>query len=169
MANIIIDGYNLIGIAHRDIEKARHDLIQKLGAYANIKQHNITVVFDGWKNGQAAETKQRMGGITVIFSRIGEKADDVIKDMLSSGTKSWISVSSDREIYDFAEKKNFVALTADQFEEKLFLALEAMTQNNGKEHWKDDEDRYPTQTRKKGNPQKLARKEKRKIEALKKL
>ena len=169
MANILIDGYNLIGIAHRDIEKARHDLIQKLGAYANIKQHNITVVFDGWKNGQAAETKQRMGGITVIFSRIGEKADDVIKDMLSSGAKSWIAVSSDREIYDFAEKKNFAALTADQFEEKLFLALEGMAQNNGEERWKDDEDRCPIQARKKGNPQKLSRKEKRKIEALKKL
>ena len=168
MANILIDGYNLIGIAHRDIEKARHDLIQKLGAYANIKQHNITVVFDGWKNGQAAETKQRMGGITVIFSRIGEKADDVIKDMLSSGAKSWIAVSSDREIYDFAEKKH-AALTADQFEEKLFLALEGMTQNNEEERWKDDEDRWLKQTRKKGNPQKIARKEKRKIEALKKL
>ena len=169
MANILIDGYNLIGIAHRDIEKARHDLIQKLGAYAKVKQHNITVVFDGWKNGQGAETKQRMGGITVIFSRIGEKADDVIKELLSSGTKSWIAVSSDREIYDFAEKKHFAALTADQFEEKLFLALEAITRNNGEERWKDDEDLCLKQTRKKGNPQKLARKEKRKIEALKKL
>ena len=169
MANILIDGYNLIGIAHRDIEKARHDLIQKLGAYANIKQHNITVVVDGWKAGQAVETQKRMSGITVIFSRIGDKADDVIKDMLSSGAKSWIAVSSDREIYDFAEKKHFAALTADQFEEKLFLALEGMTQNNEEERWRDDEDRYPTQTRKKGNPQKLARKEKRKIEALKKL
>ena len=110
-----------------------------------------------------------MGGITVIFSRIGEKADDVIKDMLSSGAKCWIAVSSDREIYDFAEKKHFAALTADQFEEKLFLALEAITRNNGEERWKDDEDRCPIQARKKGNPQKLARKEKRKIEALKKL
>ncbi|HLA29215.1 MAG TPA: NYN domain-containing protein [Syntrophales bacterium] len=169
MANILIDGYNLIGIAHRDIEKARHDLIQKLGAYAKVKQHNITVVFDGWKSGQAVETQKRTGGITVIYSQIGEKADDVIKDMLSSGTKSWIAVSSDREIYDFAEKKNFVALTADQFEEKLFLALDAMTRNNDKERWEDDDDLRLKQTGKKGNPQKLSRKEKRKIEALKAL
>lgn len=169
MANILIDGYNLIGIAHRDPEKARNDLIQKLGTYANIKQHNITVVFDGWKNGQLAETRKRVGDITVIYSRIGEKADDVMKNILSLGTKLWIAVSSDREIYDFAEKKNSIAVTADEFEEKLYEALEASNQNKEEKPLKDDEDLYLTHARKKGNPKKLAKKEKRKIEALKKL
>jgi predicted RNA-binding protein with PIN domain len=59
MANILIDGYNLIGIAHRDFEKARQDIVLQLDRYAGLKRHSITVVFDGWKNGQAAETKIR--------------------------------------------------------------------------------------------------------------
>ncbi|HDH00925.1 MAG TPA: hypothetical protein ENG80_03850 [Nitrospirae bacterium] len=51
MANILIDGYNLIGIAHDNLEKARIDLIQKLQSYSKLKKHRITLVFDGWKNG----------------------------------------------------------------------------------------------------------------------
>ncbi len=61
MANILIDGYNLIGIAHKDLEKARQELIQKLHGYAKTKGHDITLVFDGWKNGQLKETITRLG------------------------------------------------------------------------------------------------------------
>ncbi len=57
MAFILIDGYNLIGIAHDNLEKARNDLIQKLRGYSKIKGHHITLVFDGWKNGQKNETE----------------------------------------------------------------------------------------------------------------
>ena len=57
MADILIDGYNLIGIAHRNFEQARNELISQLNRYASLKRHSITVVFDGWKNGQAAETR----------------------------------------------------------------------------------------------------------------
>lgn len=167
MANILIDGYNLIGIAHRNLEKARDDLIQKLCTYANIKDHNITVVFDGWKNGQFAETRRKVGGITVIYSSIGEKADYVITKLLSSSTELWIIVSSDREIYNFAEKKNLVAITADAFEKKLYSALGTSSQNE--EPLENDEDFDLAHRRKKGNPKKLSKKNKRMLEALKKL
>ena len=49
MAYILIDGYNLIGIAHGNLEEARNDLIEKLQKYAAIKKQSITLVFDGWK------------------------------------------------------------------------------------------------------------------------
>jgi predicted RNA-binding protein with PIN domain len=177
MANILIDGYNLIGIAHRDFEKARQDVILQLDRYAGLKRHSITVVFDGWKNGQAAETKMRRGDVTVIYSSLGEKADDVIKNMLSSATKSWIVVSSDREVYDFARKKYLVALKADEFAVKLATALADW--GKGKkgnlydgyddEYEDGDDDGDSQRTGKKGNPNKLSREDKRKIEALKKL
>jgi len=173
MANILIDGYNLIGIGHRDFEKARNDLILQLDRYASRKMHRITVVFDGWRNGQGMETKKRMGEITVIYSSLGEKADNVIKDMLSSATKPWVVVSSDREIYEFARKKYLVALKADEFAAKLFSALN--TRENGqvnKSDWEgkdDDEDFAPPSAGKKGNPKKLSKEDKQKIEALKKL
>jgi hypothetical protein len=173
MANILIDGYNLIGIFHRDFERARQNFIVQLDRYASMKRHSITVVFDGWKDGQSAETKKRLGDITVIYSGLGEKADSVIKNMLSSATKPWIVVSSDREIYDFARKKYFVALKADEFAGKLSSALAAGNTeeqlSDGFEHEDEGEDYDPQRAGKKGNPNKLSKEDKRRIEALKKL
>ncbi|MEK7822702.1 MAG: NYN domain-containing protein, partial [Nitrospirota bacterium] len=109
MAYILIDGYNLIGIAHKDLEKARNDIIEKLCRYSELKGHNITLVFDGWKGGQGMETKMRIDNVNIIYSRLGEKADFVIKKILSEDIKPWIVISSDREISDFAGKKGFVS------------------------------------------------------------
>jgi hypothetical protein len=168
MAHLLIDGYNLIGIAHKDLEKARQDLIRKLYNYANTKGHNITLVFDGWKSGQKDETNSKVGNVTVIYSKLGEKADFVIKKILSSATKPWIVVSSDREISDFAERKGFAAVTSDEFEGKLYSTDK---QNNNEEasSYDKDEDMYLMPARQKGNPKKLSKKEKKKIEALRSL
>ena len=167
MANILIDGYNLIGIAHINLEQARQDLIQRLCQYVNIKKHALTVVFDGWKDGQEVETKQRVGNITVIYSSLGEKADFVIKKVLSAHSQFWIVVSSDREIYDFAEKNHFIALKAEEFETRLNAACHAKEEDIVEGRWEEDLDLTPAG--KKGNPRKLSQKKKRKAEALKKL
>lgn len=171
MANILIDGYNLIGLAHRNLEKARHDLIQQLSRYAKLKGHSITVVFDGWKEGPARETRTKMGAVTVIYSGLGEKADDVIKHMLSSDTKPWITVSTDREIAAFAEKKKLAALRGDEFERKLSAALEAdrPPEEEAEAFAKDDENLDLKPECQKGNPKKRSKKDKKKIEALQKL
>lgn len=123
MSFILIDGYNLIGIAHSDLEHARNELIADLSRYVSLKGHDITVVFDGWKKGQAEETRLRTGNITVIYSRIGENADSVIKRFMSQPNRSWIVVSSDRGISDRAYHCGCVPLTSDEFEEKLNSAL----------------------------------------------
>ena len=167
MANILIDGYNLIGIAHRNLEQARRDLIQKLCQYVNIKKHALTVVFDGWKDGQEVESKKRVGNITVIYSSLGERADLVIKKVLSAHSQFWIVVSSDREIYDFAEKNHFIALRAEEFETRLNAALSAKGEDIVEGHGEEDFDLTPAG--KKGNPRKPSQKAKRKAEALKKL
>lgn len=168
MAHLLIDGYNLIGIAHKDLEKARQDLIRKLYNYANTKRHNITLVFDGWKSGQKDETNSKVGNVTVIYSKLGEKADFVIKKILSSAAKPWIVVSSDREISDFAERKDFAAVSADEFEGKLYSTGKHNKTEEAPAYDKDkDMDLIPA--RQKGNPKKLSQKEKKNIEALKKL
>lgn len=169
MANIVIDGYNLIGIAHKNLEKARNDLIQRLSKYAGIKGHNIIVVFDGWRGGQAEETKEKRGNITVIYSGLGEKADNVIKNMLVSSTEPWIAVSSDRDIYKFAEKKSFVAVTRDEFEAKLDSVLNISQNDGAGEYLEEDEYIEPATTGKKGNPRKFSKKDKRKMAVMKKL
>ena len=167
MAYILIDGYNLIGTAHSDLEKARNDLIDQLQKYSSIKQHDITLVFDGWKSGHKDQTRIKAAHVTVIYSRHGEIADVVIRKMLTPDGKPWIVVSSDREIYDYAARKDFAAITSGEFEDKLFRALHDNSESIP--DMQEDDEYESSRTRYKGNPRKLSKREKKKQQALKKL
>lgn len=169
MAYILIDGYNLIGTAHQDLEKERGKLIEDLSKYSNKTGHDITVVFDGWKNGMGAETNMMIGGVKVIYSRLAEKADRVIMRILSSERKAWIVVSSDREIADFARSKGASPITSDEFQYKLYSAIEAVENTEEEPVEEDDEEMDIKPGRMKGNPWKLSKKEKMKLRTLKKL
>lgn len=115
MSKIIIDGYNLIGIYHKDIKKARENLIHNLINYSKEKKHDIILVFDGYKEGHGKETCETRGGIRIIYSGAGEKADDVIKRIISNNQSVWIVVTSDRDIEKTAWKKNCVAIDSSIF------------------------------------------------------
>ncbi len=177
MAYILIDGYNLIGIAHEDLEKARKELIEKLLKYSDLKNHQIMLVFDGWKSGQKDQTRVTARHVTVIYSRLGEKADNVIKRTLSSSSKPWIVVSSDREVSDYAARKDFAAVSSAEFEEKLFMALNRIkydapvldppSDEELLKYYEDEDDAPPSPS--KGNPRMLSKKQKKKLQALKKL
>ncbi len=153
-----------MGIAHRDLEKARNELISTLSEYSKIKGHDITVVFDGWKDGKAEETVTWIGGIRVIYSRLAEKADSVIMRIILRERKPWIVISSDREIAEFALRYNLIPITSDEFEERLYRALEL---NGYTEYEEEIEDHRPQ--RRKGNPRRLSKRDKRKLQALRKL
>ncbi len=168
MAHILIDGYNLIGIAHTSLEKARGKLIENLNIYSELKDHNITVVFDGWKNGKAVETKLTAGKINVIYSRIGENADHVIKKILRSERTQWIVVSSDREISDYAARRDIVCISSEEFDNKLYSALNRPEEANDEiSSSYEDEDGIPA--KRKGNSRRPSKKLKKKIQALNKL
>ena len=62
--------------------------MERLAEYRKIKRHEITVVFDGWKSGSGDESHSVTGGIKVIYSKLGEKADAVIKRIVSSEKNS---------------------------------------------------------------------------------
>jgi predicted RNA-binding protein with PIN domain len=178
MAYILIDGYNLIGVGHENFEKARSKIIHELQQYASLKKHDITIVFDGWKSGMKDQTRNKAGHVTTIYSRLGENADTVIKKMLSSAEKPWIVISSDREISDYAFKKDYAAVHSEEFEFKLYSALrnvqsnkentdEISLENEIKKYYEDefnDTSSSPT-----GNPRQLSKKDKKKMQALRKL
>lgn len=73
------------------------------------------VVFDGWKAGAGTENASVRGGVKVIYSRLGEKADAVIKRLLSSERREWIVVSSDRDIAAHAWATGAVPIGAERF------------------------------------------------------
>ena len=115
----MIDGYNLIGILHRDLKKARQELIEALINYRKKKGHDITVVFDGYKTGPGRETVEYYGGVRVIYSGVDEKADDVIKRILKTEKLFWIVITSDRDIERHAWKEKCVPVSSSLFSEIL--------------------------------------------------
>ncbi len=161
--DIIIDGYNLLNASPHyqarggDWEQARQRLMKQLQQYQSVKQHKITVVFDGWKHGWPTEQRERQGNIQVIFSRQGEQADEVIKRMVRQGKRSPLVVTSDREIIQVVEQAGAQVVRSAEFEGKLQMA--AYLGAKGGEECYDESLDKPLSTRKKGNPRRLPRKE----------
>ncbi len=158
---LVIDGYNLIGIHHEDLKKQREILIDSLIAYGKKKGHNITVVFDGWKTGQGQESRTVIAGVKVIYSRIGDKADDVIKRMISTERREWIVVTSDREIAGHAWRTGSIPVSSDDF-------LNALRTKYLSDIEEEYEEEYIEPGRK-GSPRQLSKKEKAVRRALSKL
>ena len=165
---LIIDGYNLLGVRgpiRADMEQERTQLVHELGRYAKRKHHQLIVVFDGWKSGDPCEGQQSMSGITVIFSKLGERADQVIQRLcVEYGTKA-VVVSSDREISDHARTQGNFTINVQEFEQRLRQTPSTETRHSTREQTATDDDVAEPhgggkQTgKKKGNPRKLPKKE----------
>ncbi len=170
---IIIDGYNVIGIFHKDMEKARDGLVDLLIDYKKIKAHDIVVVFDGYKSGVGVEQATVRGGIKIIYSRLGDKADDVIKRIVSKERKEWIVVSGDRDIVNYAWSLNSIPIPSGRFFEIVSKHAGRVFEKTNEEtadelSYKDfEEDEYSHAS--KGNPCQLSKKEKAIRRALSKL
>lgn len=119
MPVILVDGYNAIGVAHRDLEAQRAAFMEMLSSFGKTRGHDITVVFDGWKSGGQKEQRSTIGGVMVVFSRLGEKADSVIKRILEEDRRHMIVVSSDGEVASHAWSKGSVPVPSEIFMEFL--------------------------------------------------
>ncbi|HEY7217071.1 MAG TPA: NYN domain-containing protein [Candidatus Binatia bacterium] len=161
---VIIDGYNLIGSEHGlhgALEHKRNWLVGRLSAYQKIKRFDVTVVFDGWRSGQTGEASAKFDGISVIYSRLGEKADSVIVRLARERSAGAVVVSSDREIRNAVERSGAVAISADEFN-RILRSLD-------RRDCVEDEEIRDSRSVKKGNPNRLSKSEHRRNEKLKKL
>ena len=166
--HIIIDGYNLIrqSAALRRFEKirleeARNALIRFLMPYHRLKRHEITIVFDGWKSGSFQEERDREGGIDIVYSRLGVKADDVIKRIVDKSGEEIMVVTSDRDIAVFVERRGGTAVSSREFEAIISRTPEELSTvlplREGKID--DDIDEDPKGGRKKGPSRRISRRE----------
>jgi len=71
-------------------------------------------VFDGAKAGEPTESRTIEGGVSVVYTRLGETADAVIKKMLT-GERHHIVITSDREIQSHAWAHNSTPLDSEDF------------------------------------------------------
>jgi len=100
------------------------------------------------------EDRSLTGGITVIYSRVGEKADAVIKRIVSDIRKEWIVITSDREIMSHAWSMGSVPVPSETFQAILGRSR---TESPGDDDPPDEED---GSVRRKGNPRQPSKKEK---------
>jgi uncharacterized protein len=165
---IIVDGYNFIGSQkglRGDIEARREELIRRLAAYRGQKGYVLTVVFDGWQSGWPMEHGELRHGVDIVFSRHGEKADEVIIRMAEELSSACLVVSSDREVARSVRAAGAVAVSVREFEERLTQALSAGAGEGAGSEAETPEPR----TGKKGNPRRLSKQDRKKRLRLSKL
>lgn len=162
ISSILIDGYNLIGTAHADLQAERNGLVSHLAAYHKTKGHDITVVFDGWRSGSHREETTTIAGVKIIYSRLGDKADLVIKRIIDAADRELIVITSDRDIMLHAWAHGCVPVQSHIFEPYLNRI------SRGPDHVEEPADEDEPEVRK-GNPRTPSRREKALTRVLKKL
>ncbi len=167
--HLIIDGYNLLHanrppahINSTQLQWERERLIARISTYQKKKSCGLTVVFDGWQDGWVMETTEKRKGVEIIFSRKGEKADEVIKRLAKEKGSGAVVITSDREVARFAQRTGVAVISSEQFREKLEMASSpAIEEGESEEEARGG--------KKKGPARRLSKKEKRARAASRKL
>ena len=146
-----------------ELQRERDHLIGQLAAYRRMKPCEITAVFDGWQGGWVSEKRERKMGIEIIFSKLGERADEVIKRLVKEKGSGVIVITSDREVARFSDKKSVTTIPSAQFKERLEISPDMM-EKSGEDYTEEEE-----RSKKKGPARRLSKKEKRARAALRKL
>jgi predicted RNA-binding protein with PIN domain len=156
--HLIIDGYNVLGSSGISLgrsESAREMLLHDLAVYRHRKHHSITIVFDGWRHGRSTEQREHRAGVQVIYSKRGERADQVIQRLAREYGTDCAVVSSDHEIMNVAGAHGALVIGAQEFVEKLRESSFSSGVIPHKELDPGDDVRSRRRSEKKGNPRKL--------------
>jgi hypothetical protein len=158
--HVIIDGYNLLAAmglsgASPHSELGRESLLRLLSAYRHRKGHALTVVFDGWQRGQPIEGREHRSGVQVIYSKRGEKADQVIERLAQEYGAACAIVSSDHEVIRAAQAQGALIMRALEFADKLQPTSLSERPMPHKELAEDEDLPSRRGPEKKGNPRKL--------------
>ena len=115
------------------------------------------VVFDGWKGGRGVQSHSVRGGVRIIYSRLAENADTVIKRIISSEDRQWIVVTSDREITSYAWTHGCIPVSSEVF----LPIIEGQKGTRGEaQAIEDGDDEEELSEQRKGSSRRLSRKEK---------
>jgi len=169
---LIIDGYNLLGVLGKRKsaqpnggDETREALVRRLSLYSQRKGHSVTVVFDAWREQTGLEHHEHGTGVHVVFTKRGERADQVIQGLARRHGRACAVVSSDFEIIQTAKAYGAFVIRSHEFQVKLeFFGGEGdkkshtakpSTVSSTQEVAKIEDDRPLGRPGKKGNPRKL--------------
>ena len=167
--HLIIDGYNLLGAMGLPPQKVvaqgevhRDQFVERLGVYGQSIHCPITVIFDAWRQHGGMRQTTHQTGVTVMYSGEGERADQVIQQLIRQYGKETAVVSSDLEITNVARAYGAFVIRSQEFLIRLGkgrYSRPSTPSTRGYLEAKDDgEDGMIRQKDKKGNPRKLPKK-----------
>lgn len=170
-ATLYIDGYNLLHkttdekFIFSDFDNAKENLIDKLSLYKKTKRIKINVIFDGNKTNNLNRNSENIKGVSILYTKGGEEADDILKNLAREKGKNISIVTSDNAIINVAEHAGTVVIKSDEFLEILDFALYMDIKGVSEE----DEDITQRGTVKKGPSKRASKKERKKKQVIKKL
>jgi uncharacterized protein len=133
---LILDGYNLIGALDRyrvagTLDAARELLINDALKGAGWTGRPFIVVFDAHRSSEPERIESRAGGaVRVIYSALGESADDVIERLLSRLEGSATVYTADFALQRTALARGSIRATPREFA-NLLDELPAVTRSPG--------------------------------------
>ncbi len=123
---ILVDGYNVIkqnaslhALEKKNFLAAREALVARLAQRYRHTPHRVTVVFDGASSSEQVAHERR---VRVIYSRNGEKADQVIVRLAAQARADGLEVemySGDREVQTSVTKEGANAHSVEQLTSQL--------------------------------------------------
>lgn len=168
--HLVVDGFNLIRrdpelsrIERANFPGAQQALILRLAQYRRGTAHQITVVFDGAGSDRPYRQRSQREGIEVVFSARGESADEVIMGMTqaAAGRQSgWVVVTADRGLALACRNRQVAILPPEQLLQRARLR-QAVPASPEFWHGKREENGWPGHTRKKGNPRRAPKQQRR--------
>ena len=172
--HLIIDGYNLLGLSSRaslgvgpEGEVFRETLLWELAGYRQRMGYPMTVVFDAWRRVGGTQHYEHRAGLTVIFSRQGERADQVIQRIVRKYGEDCVVVSSDHEVMNVAHAHGALVIRSQEFLPKLRPPSASCFQQSSVPK-PDEEPSHSRGPKKKGNPRKLPKSVRNRIRSLRK-
>ena len=167
--HLIIDGYNVLGAMGLPPQKVvgqgevhRDQFVTRLGVYSQAVHCPVTVIFDAWRQPSNLRHTSHQTGVTVMYSAEGERADQVIQQLIRQYGKETAVVSSDLEVINVARAFGAFVIRSQEFLTRLHKGSQqrsSVQSAKGKPVGKDDGEDVPTRAKdKKGNPRKLPKK-----------
>lgn len=125
----LIDGHNLIPKIGLRLDSLNDEmeLVAILQEFARLKRQQVEVYFDGAPAPHAGT--RSLGTIRAHFIRLGQTADNAIRDRLNKmgkSAKNLIVVSSDREVQNAARSHQAQFVSAEEFVKLLKAAMTSM-------------------------------------------
>lgn len=166
--HLIIDGYNVLGAMGLPPEKVvgkgevhRDQLVARLALYSQAVHCSVTVIFDAWRQPGNMRQTSHQTGVTVMYTAKGERADQVIQQLIRQYGNESAVVSSDLEVTNVARAFGAFVIRSQEFLGRLQKGGQQKTpfrSDRGNPEAKDENEDVIRPKEKKGNPRKLPKK-----------